>query len=116
MATGRAKGKRLERRIAHELGGQRTGNTGTAAPDVVAGHGGWLVVECKERGSLPAWLLHAMGQAAAAAGPAQLPVAILHETGQPYAGALVVMRLADFQSWFGELPQGPGGQGAAKRG
>jgi len=96
-----ARGAAAERRIAHELGGQRTGNRGRAAPDVVAGADGWLVVEVKQRAQLPAWLKRAVGQAVASAGPSQMPVAVLHEAGTPYAGALVVMRLSDFQDWHG---------------
>lgn len=97
MATSYQKGKRAERRIAHELGGARTGNTGRASADVTAG---WLVVEVKERAELPGWLTRAMGQAVAAAGPDQLPAAVLHETGQPYAQSLVLLRLCDFQAWL----------------
>lgn len=99
-ASSHRRGAAAERRIARELGGQRTGNRGRAAPDVVAG---WLVVEVKQRAQLPAWLKHAVGQAVASAGPSQMPVAVLHEAGTPYAGALVVMRLADFQDWHGDL-------------
>lgn len=101
MASSHRRGAAAERRIAHELGGQRTGNRGRAAPDVVAGADGWLVVEVKQRASLPAWLKRAVGQAVANAGPSQMPVAVLHEAGTPYTGALVVMRLCDFQDWHG---------------
>ena len=100
-AGNQARGAAAERRIARELGGQRTGNRGRAAPDVVAGADGWLVVEVKQRANLPAWLKRAVGQAVASAGPSQMPVAVLHEAGTPYAGALVVMRLSDFQDWHG---------------
>ena len=107
MASNSRRGAHAERRIARELGGQRVGNRGRAAPDVVA-QDGWLVVEVKQRAKLPAWIAHAVGQAVGSAGPSQLPVAIFHEAGTPYAGALVVLRLADFQDWFcspGELPE-----------
>ena len=97
-ASGASKGKRAERRIAAELGGQRTGNTGRASPDVTAG--GFLVVEVKERASLPAWLKRAIAQATAAAGPGELPAAVLHETGQAYSQSLVLLRLCDFQAWL----------------
>lgn len=99
MTSNSRRGAHAERRIARELGGQRVGNRGQAAPDVVA-QDGWLVVEVKQRATLPAWLGHAVGQAVASAGPSQLPLTVLHEAGTPYAGALVVMRLADFQAWF----------------
>ena len=107
-ASGASKGKRAERRIAAELGGQRTGNTGRASPDVTAG--GFLVVEVKERAALPAWLKRAMGQATAAAGPGELPAAVLHETGQAYGQSLVLLRLCDFQAWLvasHETPKDP---------
>ena len=97
MAKSHRRGAAAERRIAHELGGARTGNTGKAAPDVTAG---FLVVEVKERAELPAWLKAAMGQAVRAAGSDKLPVAILHEGGQPYKEALVLLRLCDFQAWL----------------
>ena len=79
MAKSHRRGAAAERRIAHELGGARTGNTGKATADVTAG---LLVVEVKERATLPAWLKAAMGQAVSAAGSDKLPVAILHEGGQ----------------------------------
>ena len=97
MAKSHRRGAAAERRIAHELGGARTGNTGKATADVTAG---FLVVEVKERAELPAWLKAAMGQAVSAAGSDKLPVAILHEGGQPYKEALVLLRLCDFQAWL----------------
>ena len=99
MAKSHRRGAAAERRIAHELGGARTGNTGKATADVTAG---LLVVEVKERATLPAWLKAAIGQAVtAAAGSEKIPLAILHEGGQPYREALVLMRLGDFQAWLG---------------
>lgn len=98
MAKSHRRGAAAERRIAHELGGARTGNTGKASPDVTAG---FVVAEVKARASLPAWLKAAIGQAVSAAGPDRLPVAILHEQGQPYKEALVLCRLCDFQAWLG---------------
>ena len=98
MAKSHRRGAAAERRIAHELGGARTGNTGKATADVTAG---LLVVEVKERATLPAWLKAAVGQAVTAAGSEKIPLAILHEGGQPYAQALVVLRLCDFQAWLG---------------
>lgn len=97
MGQSHRRGAAAERRIAHELGGARTGNTGKASPDVTAG---FVVAEVKARASLPAWLTKAMSQAVNAAGAEKLPVAILHEQGQPYAEALVILRLCDFQAWL----------------
>lgn len=91
-----------ERNIAKRLNGQRTGNRGKAAPDVCAGH---LIVECKERKSLPAWLHHAVQQAVAAARADQLPVVVLHELGSRHDSDLVVIRMANWQEWYGSLLQ-----------
>jgi len=104
MAGNHRKGARAERRIAHELGGRRVGNTGQATPDVIAGRNGWLIAEVKERAKLPAWIGRALAQARSAAGPSQLGIAVLHETGSAYRDALVVMTLADFRDWYA----GPG--------
>jgi len=96
--------KDVERAVAHRLGGQRVPVSGRAGqPDVVHP---WLAIEVKHRRSLPRWLLSALAQARAAAQPGQLPVAVLHEHGQRYRDALVVLRLADFEEWFGPLGGG----------
>lgn len=103
VATNYQRGAAAERRIASELSGKRTGNTGRAAADVRTT---WLAVEVKARRSLPAWLKHAVSQAVGAAGPTWLGIAVLHEHGERYDDALVVMRLGDFRDWFGDLPGG----------
>lgn len=89
--------KGVERALAKRLNGERTGHTGGA--DVVTD---WLCVEVKSRATLPRWVRDAIGQAKRNAGIEQLPVAILHQTGQRHDGDLVVMTLADFENWFGE--------------
>ena len=67
---------------------------------------GWLAVEVKHRKRLPAWLKDALTQARTGAGE-RLALAILHESGQRHADDLVVLRLGDFQDWFGEVrPEG----------
>lgn len=96
--------KRTERKIAAQLGGRRVPVTGRArgdAPDVAHE---WLAIEVKHRATLPGWLHDAMRQAEASKRGAQIPVAILHESGQPHAQDLVVIRLADFRQFFG--PEG----------
>ena len=103
MVTNYQRGAAAERRIASELNGHRTGNTGKASADVRTA---WLAVEVKERSSLPAWLKRAVAQAVGAAGVSWLGIAVLHEAGERYDDALVVMRLGDFRDWFGELPDG----------
>jgi hypothetical protein len=95
--------KAVERQIARRLGGQRVPITGRArgsAPDIAHP---WLSVEVKSRRKLPQWLLDALDQARAAANDQQLPIAILHKNGQRFSDAIVMMRLADFEDWFGEV-------------
>ena len=94
--------KATERKIAALLGGRRVPVSGRGrgdAPDVAHP---WLSIECKDRTSLPAWLLEALAQAEASATPLQLPNAVLHAAGERHAQALVVLRLADFIEWFGD--------------
>ena len=96
--------KATERAIARKLGGERVSKThlGDRSPDVVTA---WLAVEVKHRRELPVWLKAAMSQAARNAGEGQLPVVVLHESGQRHDGDLVVLRLGDFQDWFGGLDE-----------
>lgn len=87
--------KRTERAIAGRLGGVRVPVSGRSrgdAPDVAHPR---LAIECKHRRSLPAWLREAMAQAHAAAGPDEIPVAILHEHGRRHADNLCLVRLVD---------------------
>lgn len=93
--------KATERAIAGRLGGERLPINGRGRqPDVMTT---WLACEVKHRRQLPAWLLTAMRQAVAGAGPSQLPIAVLHQLGQRHDSDLVVLRLGDFCGWFGEL-------------
>jgi hypothetical protein len=88
--------KALERRTARLLGGVRTGPTGRDGPDVDAG---WLVVECKHRAALPAWLTEALGKVRSQAGPQRLGVVVLHQKGAH--DSVVFLSLRDFAEWFG---------------
>ncbi len=93
--------KACERAIAGILGGERvpvTGRQRGSAPDVAHD---WLSIECKHRKELPAWIHDAMSQAEASKRGTQLPIVILHESGQKYADSLVVLRLSDFVDNFG---------------
>jgi hypothetical protein len=93
--------KHVERQIAKRLGGRRVPVTGRAGrPDVAHP---WLSIEVKFRRRLPQWLAKAMEQAEKAATPGQLPLAVLHESGTPYGQSLVLLRLADFEEWFGAV-------------
>lgn len=92
--------KHAERVIAKLVGGQRIPVSGRSGqPDV---QHPWLSIEVKHRKILPQWLIQAVGQAERAARPGQLPVAVLHQHGQRYSEALVLMRLRDFEAWFGD--------------
>lgn len=112
--------KSVERRIAKYLGGERvpvTGRQRGSAPDIKHN---WLSIEVKQRDKLPEWIHEAMDQAeksaiwdvpsvegttmvsslASALQRKQLPVSILHQTGNRIEDAYVVMRLKDFREWF----------------
>lgn len=92
--------KQAERVVAQRLGGQRTGNSGSNTVDV---EHEWLGIEVKHRKELPQWLKEAVAQAGRNCGMNQLPIAIFHELNQRHDNDLVVMRLRDFQDWFGEV-------------
>ena len=92
--------KRAEKRVAEILGGQRVGNTGKATEDVRTR---WLRVEVKTRKGFPLWIKRALAQVLRTTGPSQLGIVVLHEKGQRYDDSLVVLRLKDFQEWFGDV-------------
>lgn len=95
--------KRTERDVAKKLGGQRTSKAGqgTNAPDVETES--WSI-EVKHRQDLPLWLSKAMAQAARNASDGKLPLVVLHESGRRHVDDLVMLRLGDFEAWFGEVP------------
>lgn len=93
--------KRTEREIAKLIGGERVPITGRQRGDAPDVRHASLSVEVKHRRLLPAWICEAVLQAVASAEGEQLPVAILHAHRIPHSEDLIVMRLADFQKWFG---------------
>ena len=98
--------KATERAIAKRLGGRRQPSTGRRSADIVHP---WLAIEVKHRQELPEWLKEAMQQAVAVASSDQLAIAILHERYRRHSDDLVVMRLKDFEDWFGNnCEQGEG--------
>ncbi len=91
--------KRTERMVAKVVGGQRVPVSGRGdGPDVNAG---WLVVEVKHRRLLPSWIRTALRQAKVGARDDQLPVVVLHQNGDRFSKAWVLMELESFTAWFG---------------
>ena len=87
--------KACERKVAALLGGTRIPVSGRGrghSPDI---HHERLSIEVKSRRKLPAWLEDAMKQAEVCAQDGQLPLIVLHQDGQRYQDALIVMRLKD---------------------
>jgi len=85
--------KGCERKVAALLGGKRVPVSGRGrghSPDI---HHERLSIEVKSRKKLPAWIEDAMKQAEACAHDGQLPLVVLHQDGQRYQEALIVMRL-----------------------
>ena len=95
--------KATERAIASHLGGKRVPITGRQRGDVPDVAHPWLSIECKHRKRLPEWLKDAMSQAGAAATSSQLPIVVLHELGERHGSNLVLLRLGDFEDWFGTV-------------
>jgi len=92
--------KQCERAIAKRLQGQRTGATGRTGPDVLTP---WACVEVKTRQALPRWLTDALAQARSNCWGDRLPLVVLHVTGERHDNDLVVLRLRDFEDWYGPL-------------
>lgn len=86
--------------MAAILEGERvlvTGRARGSAPDVVHDR---ISVEVKSRKILPGWISpgwirDALRQAGSAVGEGQIPLAVLHQDGGPYADALAVVRLEE---------------------
>ena len=93
MPQSRSTWKRLERKTAKEIGGQRSGNRGKAAPDA---YNDWLTVECKSWSSEPSRIVAALKQAESAATEMQVPIARIHKVGSRGDTDLVVMRWSTF--------------------
>lgn len=95
MTEKRWKGQ--ERRVAKKLGAKRLPHTGGKSPDAESE---WLVIENKDRRSLPQWLLGAVALVKIKAPPTKLPLVTLTTRQSPQI--LVVMDIRDFQEWFGK--------------
>jgi hypothetical protein len=95
--------KNTERRVAALFGGERvpvTGRQRGSAPDIV--HPA-LSIEVKHRASLPAWIKDAMDQARASARIGQVPIVVLHQAGERFGSALVLIELSDFSVSFSSV-------------
>ena len=94
--------KNCERAIAAKIGGVRLSNHGLGlqTPDVETEA---YSVEVKSRKVLPAWLTGAVAQAVRNASAGKLPLVVLHEVGRRHDNDLVILRMGDFQEWFGEV-------------
>lgn len=109
-ASLRARWKDAELRIAKRLGGERvpvTGRTRGYAPDV---RHGWLAIEVKSRATGYVVFKTMIDQAVKAAEWYQrrgegerLPIGVYHVTGERFDNAFVVMRLKDFEAYFGDV-------------
>ena len=60
-------------------------------------------VEVKSRKRLPAWLEDAVCQAEANASDGKLAIVVLHQVGRRHDNDLVVVRLKDFEDFFGDV-------------
>jgi hypothetical protein len=89
-----------ERMMAKRLGGQRAGPTGKIGSDVLHDH---LAIEAKERKRKVAWLEDMLLQTKKAARPGQLPIVILHWLNARHNSDIVLLRLKDFEEWFGDV-------------
>lgn len=93
--------KATERKIASILGGRRVPITGRQRGDVPDVAHDWLAIEIKHKQKLPDWVKDALDQAIASNPTgSKLPVAILHESGERFDQAMVVIKLGDFVDWF----------------
>jgi hypothetical protein len=92
----RDRGKRCEADIAVRLSGRRMGVMG--AHDVEAGP---FAVEVKSRVAFVGTGF--MAQAARNCPTGKTPLVVVHLTGTRHEGDLVMMRMCDWQEWFGKL-------------
>jgi hypothetical protein len=93
--------KSTERAVAKRLGGRRVPITGRQRGDTPDVAHEWLSVEVKHKAQLPLWLHDAMSQAVAAQRNGQMPIVVLHQSGQRHDNDLVVVRMRDWVEWFG---------------
>lgn len=97
MSVNRDRGKRHEREVAKRLGGIRMGTMGN---EDVHTDGPWSI-ECKSRQTFVAngW----MDQATRNAPKGKTPMVIVHVQGKRHDDDYVIIRLKDFQDWYGQI-------------
>lgn len=97
------KGKRIcktcyQNRSAASNARRRREQGGEMAARIEHAH---LAIEVKSRKQMPVFLVDAMAQAKASIRGNQTPVVVIHQHGNRYDDAMVVMRLNDFVDWHG---------------
>jgi len=93
--------KARERAVALEFGGRRVPVTGRSRGDAPDVEHHWLCIEVKAWENLPERVHDALHQAEACAVGDKLPIAVIVANGMATRDGMVVMRVKDFQSWFG---------------
>ncbi len=88
--------KREERRVSRLLGATRNIQDGSQRSDAESR---WLVIENKDRKTLPQWITAALAKVRLNAGSSRLGVVTI--TTQESSQILVVMDIKDFRDWFG---------------
>ena len=66
----------------------------------------WVCIECKERKLIPKWLAEAVAQIVTRTPAEKLPIVVLHKKGGQHKDDVVMLRLEDFQNWFGGIDNG----------
>ena len=90
--------KRCERELRKRWQGERAVHLGEKGAN---GYSGWLRWELKCRERLPQWIVDAWLQANIGRKSNELGVVILKQKYWSWADAFVVIKLADFEDWFG---------------
>lgn len=96
MTNNRRAGKQYERVMAKRMGAKRIGVLGKEDLE----HPIWSI-EAKKRRAFAGAVF--MDQAVRNCPEGKTPVVMVHVTGQRHGNDLVMMRLADWEQWFGTL-------------
>jgi len=93
-------GRAYQQKMAKRLGGKSVGTI--EGQDI---EHPYLSIECKKRKSFVGQSF--MDQAVRNCPEGKTPVVIVHVTGQRHESDLVMMRLKDWEDWYGELNDKP---------